>query len=145
MVAYVNITMDDTSSRETDGEGNKCCPEYNALVDVYEDFCTALPLKKLFPKLISKRVIDVNDNEELCHETTSSKMVEKFIDTHLYPELATGETRHFNTFLEVMKTSEKCNHLVEKIQGRINRYCPPSVVKSEPSEPAQGNCSMTDY
>ena len=137
--------MDDSKSRETDGEGDKRCPEYNALVDVYEDFCTALPLKKLFPKLISKRVIDVNDKEKLCHETTSTKMAEKFIDTHLYPALATGDTTGFNKFLDVMKTSEKCDYLLEKIQGRINHYRPSSAVKSEPSEPVRGNDKYTPH
>lgn len=126
-------------------EGDPHCPEYNALVDVYGDFCTALPIKKLLPKLISKRVIDVDDKEELLHEATSSKMVEKFIDNHLYPELATGETRCFKKFLDVMKTCGKCNHLVEKIQERINHHRRSSAVKSEPVVPSRGKKYMNSY
>ena len=108
-------------------------------MDVYGDFCTALPIKKLLPKLISKRVIDVDDKEELFHETTSSKMVEKFIDDHLYPELAIEETRRFKRFLDVMKTCEKCSHLVEKIQERINHHRRSSAVKSESVGPSRGS------
>ena len=120
-------------------EDDTRCPEHNALMDVYGDFCTALPIKKLLPRLISKRVIDVDDKEELFHEATSSKMAEKFIDDHLYPELAIGETRRFKRFLDVIKTCEKCSHLVEKIQERINHHRRSSAVNSEPVAPSRGS------
>jgi len=42
------------------------CPEYNALVDVHQDLCNALPINDLFPGLISRRVITVVDKEKLC-------------------------------------------------------------------------------
>ena len=103
------LNMDDTRR----GDRDACtayCPEYNALVDLYEDLCIALPIKKLFPSLISNRVIDIQDKEELSHEISSRLMVEKFIEQHLYPEVAIGETKRFNDFVDVMRRSGKCNH-----------------------------------
>ena len=98
------------------------CPEHNALVDLYEDLCIALPINKLFPSLISNRVIDIHDKEEISHEASSRLMVEKFIEKHLYPEVAVGEIKRFNRFVKVMRRSEKCNHLVEKIERKVRLY-----------------------
>ena len=105
-----------------DGSLDQYCPEYNALVDLYEDLCIALPISKLFPSLISNRVIDIHDKEEISHEASSRLMVEKFIEKHLYPEVAVGEIKRFNCFIKVMRRSEKCNHLVEKIERKVSLY-----------------------
>ena len=42
------------------------CPEYNALVDVYQDLCYTLPINNLFPGLILLRIIDYLDKMKLC-------------------------------------------------------------------------------
>ena len=95
------------------------CPKYNALVDITDDLCNALPIADLYSKLISERVIEFGDKEELCQEKTNRKMVEKFIEKHLYPELRVGETKRFEKFMNVMKSSDKCQFLVERIEERI--------------------------
>ena len=121
------------------------CAEYNALVDLYADLNTALPIKKLFPSLISNRVIDIHDKEELSNEASRLPMVQKFIDDHLFPELATKETARFYRFLNVMRRSEKCNHLVKKLERKISHHeslvqtpavQPTSVLQPIPIEPA---------
>ena len=99
------------------------CPEYDAFMDLYEDFCKALPIKKLLPGLLSSRVIDFDDKEELCHGEASDRvMVEKFMDTHLFHELAIGDSKRFYRFVDVMRRSQKCNHLVEKLDEKIYHY-----------------------
>ena len=104
------------------------CPEYNALVDSTDDLCRALPINDLFSKLISERVIDFDDKEELCQERTSKRVVEKFIDKHLYPELRVGETKRFKKLINVMKNTDKCDFLVKRIEERVKHYSSGTVI-----------------
>ena len=106
------------------------CPEYNALVDITDDLCRALPITDLFPKLVSERVIDFDDKEELCLEKTRKKVVEKFIDKHLYPEVRIGEVKRFEKFIAVMKSTDKCDFLVERIEERLKHYSSGNVAIS---------------
>ena len=98
------------------------CPEYNALVDNTSDLCKALPIDDLFSDLISQRVIEFDDKEELCNENTSKKKVEKFLEKYLRPELLVGEKKRFQKFMCVMKCSAKCDFLVERMEERITFY-----------------------
>jgi len=98
------------------------CPEYNALVDLTDDLCSALPIADLFSKLISERVIDFEDKEELCQEKTNRKAVEKLIDKYLYPEVRIGETKRFKKFINAMKNTDKCDFLVKRIEDRLHHY-----------------------
>ena len=41
------------------------CPEYEALIDMNNELCTALPINDLFPHLVSLRVLGYYDPEEL--------------------------------------------------------------------------------
>ena len=92
--------------------------EYNALVDMTEDLCKLLPIKDLFPSMISLRVIDI---DELCHNRTERKIVERFIQSYLYPDLILGEISRFLKFITAMKRSDKCDVLVGRLEDRI-RY-----------------------
>ena len=96
-------------------------PEYNALIDMTEDLCKSLPIKDLFPSMISLRVIDISDIDELCHNRTERKIVEKFIQSYLYPDLILGETSRFLNFIIAMRRSDKCDVLVGRLEERI-RY-----------------------
>ena len=98
------------------------CPEYNALVDATDDLCKALPIADLYSKLISERVIEFGDKEELYQEKTNQKMTEKFIEKHLCPEVRVGETKRFKKFMNVMKSTDKCHFLVERIEERVKHY-----------------------
>ena len=91
---------------------SKQTPEYHALVDMTEDLCKSLPIKDLFPAMISLRVIGISDIDELCHNRTERKTVEKFIQSYLYPDLILGETSRFLNFTTVMKRSDKCDVLL---------------------------------
>jgi len=102
--------------------GEEGCPEYCALTDKFDDLCKALPIRDLFPKLISRRVIDPLEKRELCDECRSdSKITEKFISDYLFPPLMVGDTERFKKFMAVMEQSTKCDFLVKKIKERI-RY-----------------------
>jgi len=95
------------------------CPEYNALVDVHQDLCNALPIHDLFPGLITRRVIDVFDKEKLCLGKIERESAELFVEKHLHPQLLAGGTKRFNDFIATMEESPKCSFLVKKIKDRI--------------------------
>ena len=95
------------------------CPEYNALIDVHQDLCNALPINDLFPGLISRRVISVVDKEKLCLGRIEQERAELFLEKYLHPQLLAGETEKFNGFIATMKESPKCSFLVKRILERI--------------------------
>ena len=99
------------------------CPEYSALVDMTEVFCKALPINELIPGLITSRVLDISDTEDLRNAgRTEADSVERFILKHLYPDLELGETSRFSKFIEVMKRSSKCELLVKRLEEHIRHH-----------------------
>lgn len=98
------------------------CPEYNALMDMHKDLCSALPINDLFPELISRRVITVVDKEKLCLGRVEQERAERFIERHLHPQVSIGETKTFYEFIAAIKESDKCVFLVEKLLQKIDAY-----------------------
>ena len=94
-------------------------PEYNALIDVHQDLCNALPINDLFPGLISRRVISVVDKEKLCLGRIEQERAELFLERHLHRQLLAGETEKFNDFITTMKELPKCSFLVKRIMDRV--------------------------
>ena len=110
---------DDMSIAE--GSAGQDCPECQALIDMNDELCTALPINDLFPLLISLRVLGYNDREELRGNGTRTEreIRQRFIEKHLYPYLKLGDTSRFFDFIKAMKQSGKCNFLVERLEERI--------------------------
>ena len=96
-------------------------PEYNALIEMTNDLCNALPIEDLLPKMITKRVIDFNDKSEIRSERTDRDKVQLFM-SKLTGEMVSGENKRFYNFLDVMKGSSKCGFLVERMEGWISHY-----------------------
>ena len=108
-----------TSIEEPSGECQDC-PECQALIDMTDELCTALPINDLFPPLISLRVLGYNDPDELRgNGRTEREIRQRFIEKHLYPYLKLGDTSRLFDFIKVMKQSGKCNLLVERLEERI--------------------------
>ena len=95
--------------------------EYNALTEMTETLCTALPIDDLLTKMITKRVIDFNEKAEIRSGRTESEKVDIFI-SKLSREMASGENVRFYNFIKVMKESPKCNFLVTTMEGWISHY-----------------------
>ena len=106
------------TSRE---DNNQHSAEYNALIKMTEDLCNALPINDLLPKMISKRVINFHDKDEIRSERTDRGKVDLFI-SKLTGEIASGENGRFYNFIKVMKESPKCNFLVKRMEGWISHY-----------------------
>ena len=112
-------------------QSHQHCPEYHALVDITEDLCEVLPINELIPGLITSRVLDISDIEDLYNQNVGRKeAVERFIRKHLYPDLKLGETSRFLKFIEVMKRSTKCELLVERLEEHIRNRCPEPTQES---------------
>ena len=79
-------------------------------------------MNDLFPSLITRRVITIVDKEKLCLGRVEQEVAQEFIEKHLFPQLATGDTENFYRFISAMKESEKCNFLVTKLMERITIY-----------------------
>ena len=95
--------------------------EYNALTKMMDDLCKALPIDDLLPKMISKRVIDIQEKTDIRCESTDRDKVDLFI-SKLSKEMQLGENNRFYNFMKVMKESRKCDFLVERMNGWINHY-----------------------
>ena len=102
-------------------DNNQHSAEYNALIKMTEDLCNALPINDLLPKMISKRVINFHDKEEIRSQRTDRDKVDLFI-SKLTGEMASGENGRFYNFVKVMKESPKCNFLVNRMEGWISKY-----------------------
>jgi len=97
-------------------------PEYSALLDVHKELCRALPIDDLFPSLITLRVINVDDKERLCLGKIERDKAEEFIEKHLLPQLAVGESEKFYKFITALEESEKGKFLVSRIRERIAHH-----------------------
>ena len=103
-------------------EGKQYTAEYNALTEMTEDLCNALPIDDLLPKMIAKRVITFQDKAEIRAERTNRDKVELFI-SKLTGEMISGENKRFYKVInEVMKESPKCDFLVKRMKKWIGHY-----------------------
>jgi len=92
---------------------------------VYKELCEIVQINGLFPSLISLRVIDINDKDEICQGGTNIKMVGALLEKFIYPELTAGETTRFNFFLAALRRAGKYDFLVEKTETLITHYRSP--------------------
>lgn len=102
-------------------EENQLSAEYNALIKMTDDLCSALSISDLLPKMITKRVINFEDKAEIRSEPTDHKKVDIFL-SKLIGEVKVRENKRFYSFIEVMKESPKCDFLVTRMEGWINHY-----------------------
>jgi len=77
-------------------------------------FLALTPSTIYVPSLISLRVIDIHDKDEIRQGGTNVKMVETLIEKFVYPELSAGETTRFNFFLAALRRTGKIRFLSGK-------------------------------
>jgi len=115
---------------------NQRCPEYDALVDMTDELCRALPINDMLSSLTSLRVLEHSDADELRTYRTSREKVERFIERHMCPNLVIGDTRRFLDFITAMRQSSKCDFLVERLEERIRHH----RIQSRRCSTASPNC-----
>ena len=118
--------------------------KYNALNSMTQDLCNAFPINDLFPTMITCRVIDFTEKEEICAERTERGRVSAFLSM-LSGELKIWEDTRFDRFMEMMKRSPKCTFLRKRLEARIDHFAQSSATSPPPITSAgstQGMCCV---
>ena len=86
-----------------------------ALVMFYKDLCNVLPVDDLLPVLVTQQVITIKNKDLIMSGKTNDERTQCLLDHFISKSLSVGDTTTFYKLLEAMKTSPKCNFLVERI------------------------------
>lgn len=97
--------------------------EYNALIAMTEDLCSALPISDhdLLPRMISNRVISLQEKTEIRNMPNDRDKVQLLI-SKLSEEMVSGDNERFYKFIKTMKKSPKCSFLVKRMERWIGHY-----------------------
>jgi len=76
--------------------------EYDVLLNSYFKLSRLLPVEKIIPKLVTKRVIDLDDEEEIMSLTTARKRAVYILHKIAAP-LGAGYTEKFYQLLTIME------------------------------------------
>ena len=90
------------AERTDSGEVKVRTPEEAAFVKHYDRLTGALPIVKLLPKFISKRIISFSEQEKILAGETDFDKRKRFLD-HITTHFNTGNTYTFYKFLEVLE------------------------------------------
>jgi len=109
-------------------EDQKECPELTAVRNCYNKLTSALPLDDMMPRLISQRVITIDDKQLIMAEPSDRKKIEYFLDNILIKQLTVGDTDNFNIFLKVLKQNAKGGFLAEELEKElVKARAPPEL------------------
>ena len=95
--------------------------ELKVLHQFYDDLQIVLPIDKLLPQLVTKKIITINDKILV---TESSKNINErtlfFLEHYIAKPLSAGDSASFYKLLQVMDASNKCIVLSAKIKQCLN-------------------------
>ena len=104
----------------TDPQINQPVPELDVLSTFYEKICSTLPIDELLPKLVTERVIEVNDKTKIsAYGKTEFERSQFLLDYYIARPLSVGDTSCFNKLLDIMSTS-KCSFLIPEMQYQLS-------------------------
>ena len=78
-------------------------PEETAFIEHYDRLTGALPIVKLLPKFISKRIITFSEQDKILAGETDSDKTKRFLE-HITRHFNAGNTHTFYKFLEVVES-----------------------------------------
>ena len=78
-------------------------PEEAAFIEHYDRLTGALPIVKLLPKFISKRIITFSEQDKILAGETDSDKTKRFLE-HITKHFSAGNTYTFYKFLEVVES-----------------------------------------
>ena len=90
------------AERTGSGEVKARTPEEAAFIEHYDNLTGALPIVRLLPKFISKRIISFGEQEKILAGETNFDKRKRFLD-HITTHFNTGNTYTFYKFLEVLE------------------------------------------
>ena len=134
------------------GEVKARTPEEAAFITHYDRLTGALPIVKLLPKFISRRIISFGKQEKILAGETDFDKRKRFLD-HITTHFNTGNTYTFYKFLEVLEahggpyaylaTDLKKTLEENKQQEQENNVSYPIPVK-EVNDVINGKCLLTN-
>jgi len=96
------------------------CNEAKVFYDNYEKLASALPLRELIPKFISRRIISFKDQDRILAGETDLDKRERFLK-HIAQQLDTNHTDSFYKFLEILdKYGGSYSYLARDIQNSLD-------------------------
>ena len=96
------------------------CNEAKVFYDNYEKLASALPLRELIPKFISRRIISFKDQDRILAGETDLDKRERFLK-HIAQQLDTNHTDSFYKFLEIVeKHGGSYSYLATDIQSSLD-------------------------
>jgi len=78
------------------------CKEAKAFHDNYDKLVSALPIRELIPKFISRRIITFKDQDRILAGETDEDKRTRFLK-HIAQQLETEHTDSFYKFLEIVE------------------------------------------
>ena len=96
-------------------------PEEAAFIEHYDRLTGALPIVKLLPKFISKRIITFSEQDKILAGETDSDKTKRFLE-HITKHFNAGNTYTFYKFLEVVEShGGQYSYLAADIQKTIEQ------------------------
>lgn len=103
-------------------EASKKTAEEAAWTEHYERLMAALPIVKLLPKFISKRIITFSEQDRILAGEIESDKRERFLK-HITNHLTTGNTHSFYKFLDVVEAhGGSYSYLATDIKKTLEQY-----------------------
>lgn len=97
-------------------------PEEAAFTEHYDRLTGALPIVKLLPKFISKRIITFSEQDKILAGETDSDKTKRFLE-HITRHFNAGNTYTFYKFLEVLEShGGQYAYLATDIQKSIEEH-----------------------
>ena len=105
-----------------DKKGKTETPEEEAFIEHYDRLTGALPIIKLLPKFISKRIITFSEQDKILAGETDSDKTKRFLE-HITRHFNAGNTYTFYKFLEVLEShGGQYAYLATDIQKSIEEH-----------------------
>ena len=110
------------AERTERGEVKIKTPEVAAFVEHYDRLTGALPIVKLLPKFISKRIISFSEQEKILAGETDFDKRKRFLE-HITNHFSSGNTYTFYKFVEVLEAhGGPYSYLATDIQKSLEQY-----------------------
>ena len=110
------------AGRTEDGEVKIRSPEEAAFIEHYDGLTGALPIVKLLPKFISKRIVSFSEQEKILAGETEFEKRKRFLE-HITAHFNTGNKYTFYKFLEVLEAhGGPYSYLATDIQKSVDHF-----------------------
>ena len=127
MLAYVCILTDQSQASTQE------LVELKVLHQFYDDLQLVLPIDKLLPQLVTKKIVTINDKILIAESGRNiNERAQFFLEHYIAQPLSAGDSASFYKLLQIMDASIKCIVLsanikqclnIESLQDKISGEC----------------------